>query len=119
MMKILPNTWINITLEDICNSKDGLKRGPFGSAIKKEFFVPDGYKVYEQSNAIYDDVNKINNKDELKLFQNLLRQIPSWNDYIINKETSRILKEADKGELIESLLQAVIKSNIMILTNTL
>ena len=74
--------------------------------------------MYQGIQSIYDDVNKINNKDELKLFQNLLRQIPSWNDYIINKETSRILKEADKGDLIESLLQAVIKSNIMILTNT-
>lgn len=58
MMKNLPNTWINITLEDICNPKDGLRRGPFGSAIKKEYFVSDGYKVYEQSNAIYDDVNR-------------------------------------------------------------
>jgi len=56
MIKSLPKSWINITLQDICYSKDGLRRGPFGSAIKKEFFVPDGYKVYEQSNAIYDDV---------------------------------------------------------------
>lgn len=56
MMESLPKSWINITLQDICYSKDGLRRGPFGSAIKKEFFVPDGYKVYEQSNAIYDDV---------------------------------------------------------------
>ena len=58
MIEKLPSTWINITLDDLCNSKDGLRRGPFGSAIKKEFFVPDGYKVYEQSNAIYSDVNR-------------------------------------------------------------
>lgn len=32
-----------------------MKRGPFGSTIKKEHFVPDGYKVYEQQNAIYDN----------------------------------------------------------------
>jgi type I restriction enzyme S subunit len=56
MIMEIPRTWINITLEEICNSKDGLRRGPFGSAIKKEYFVPDGFKVYEQSNAIYDDV---------------------------------------------------------------
>jgi type I restriction enzyme, S subunit len=30
----------------------GLIRGPFGSALKKEFFVIKGYKVYEQKNAI-------------------------------------------------------------------
>ena len=32
---------------------DGLRHGPFGSAIKKESFVPDGYKIYEQKHAIY------------------------------------------------------------------
>jgi type I restriction enzyme S subunit len=58
MSEYLPNNWIKVSLEDLCNSSDGLRRGPFGSAIKKEFFVPDGYKVYEQSNAIYDDVHR-------------------------------------------------------------
>lgn len=33
-----------------------LKRGPFGSSITKSMFVPTGYKVYEQGNAIYRDV---------------------------------------------------------------
>jgi type I restriction enzyme S subunit len=32
-----------------------LKRGPFGGSLKKEIFVPDGYRVYEQRNAINDD----------------------------------------------------------------
>jgi type I restriction enzyme, S subunit len=32
-----------------------IRRGPFGGAIKKETFVENGYKVYEQGNAIYDD----------------------------------------------------------------
>lgn len=31
------------------------RRGPFGGALKKEIFVKDGYKVYEQKNAIYND----------------------------------------------------------------
>lgn len=31
------------------------KRGPFGSALKKEIFVSSGYKVYEQCNPINDD----------------------------------------------------------------
>jgi type I restriction enzyme S subunit len=38
--------------------EDGaIRRGPFGSSIKKSFFVNDGYKVYEQKNAIQDDAN--------------------------------------------------------------
>ena len=39
-------------LNDVCSS---IVRGPFGSALKKEFFVPQGantYKVYEQKHAI-------------------------------------------------------------------
>ena len=40
------------TLDDVCAS---IVRGPFGSALRKEFFVPKGpgtYKVYEQKHAI-------------------------------------------------------------------
>ena len=36
------------------------KKGPFGSAVKKEMFVekgPNTYKVYEQKNAIYKDIS--------------------------------------------------------------
>ncbi|GAX03699.1 type I restriction-modification system specificity subunit S [Secundilactobacillus pentosiphilus] len=37
------------------DSKDGIRRGPFGSALKKSLFVPKSpYVVYEQQNAIYD-----------------------------------------------------------------
>lgn len=32
----------------------GYIRGPFGSAIKKQFFVAEGILVYEQQHAIYD-----------------------------------------------------------------
>lgn len=40
------------------NTKDGIRRGPFGSSLKKEFFIKDGpYVVYEQQNAIYNRFN--------------------------------------------------------------
>lgn len=45
------------TLDDVCAS---IVRGPFGSALKKEFFVPKGpgvYKVYEQKHAIRKQVD--------------------------------------------------------------
>jgi type I restriction enzyme S subunit len=52
----LPKGWCWMYLPDMASfEKNAIKRGPFGSAIRKEFFVPDGYKVYEQRNAIYDD----------------------------------------------------------------
>jgi restriction endonuclease S subunit len=39
------------TLNDVCD----FVRGPFGGSLKKEIFVKDGYKVYEQKNAIQND----------------------------------------------------------------
>jgi hypothetical protein len=39
----------------IIKNKDDVKTGPFGSSLKKEIFVPSGYKVYGQENVIPDD----------------------------------------------------------------
>ena len=49
----LPPNWSWVKLSDIV---ENFKRGPFGSAIKKSFFVAKGYKVYEQKNAIYNSI---------------------------------------------------------------
>jgi len=52
----LPEGWGWCKWEDILVSEKGaFKRGPFGSALKKEFFVKSGYKVYEQYCPINDD----------------------------------------------------------------
>lgn len=64
-----------VALKDLVAEKDGLRRGPFGSAIKKAFFVSEGFKVYEQGNAINDDPYRGNyyitqeKYNELKNFQ--------------------------------------------------
>ena len=47
-----PNGWEQVSVGDVCSS---IVRGPFGSALKKEFFVEPSdtaYKVYEQKHAI-------------------------------------------------------------------
>ena len=47
-----PKGWKQVTVGDVCSS---IVRGPFGSALKKEFFVEPSdatYKVYEQKHAI-------------------------------------------------------------------
>ncbi len=52
----IPEVWGIAKLDEIAkNERNAIKRGPFGSAIKKSFFVPTGYKVYEQKNVIYND----------------------------------------------------------------
>ncbi|HHV8950942.1 TPA: restriction endonuclease subunit S [Staphylococcus aureus] len=47
--------WENVMLQKVLKDKtEGIKRGPFGGALKKDIFVESGYAVYEQRNAIYD-----------------------------------------------------------------
>lgn len=48
-----PKEWMTMHLEQVSE----LRRGPFGGSLKKEIFVKEGYKVYEQRNAIYNDFN--------------------------------------------------------------
>lgn len=46
-IKIDPK-WPMVELGEVCQ----FKRGPFGGSLKKDIFVKDGYKVYEQKHAI-------------------------------------------------------------------
>jgi len=67
----LPKDWLLLTIPNIVTKeKNSIKRGPFGSSIRKEFFMPSGYKVYEQKNVIYNNFNLGNYYiDEDKLLQ--------------------------------------------------
>ncbi len=47
--------WEKKKLGDIC----GFVRGPFGGSLKKNIFKPEGYAVYEQQHAIYDQFEDI------------------------------------------------------------
>lgn len=52
----LPKNWSLVSLDEVAAPEKGaIRRGPFGGSIKKEIFVADGYKVYEQQNAIESD----------------------------------------------------------------
>lgn len=100
----------NKTILDVCNS---IVRGPFGSALKKEFFVDKNnntYKVYEQKNAIngdwklgtyYIDNDKYN---ELKRFECLPGDIIMSCSGTIGK--LYLLPEGvDKGIINQALLK--------------
>lgn len=56
-----PKEWEAARLTELCLKEDSaIKRGPFGSAIKKSMFVPkssEAFKVYEQGNAINKSVD--------------------------------------------------------------
>ena len=68
-----PMKWIVSKIEDIAaQEKNALKAGPFGSALKKEFYVRSGYKIYGQEQVICGDA--------------------SFGDYYIDEEKYKELK---------------------------
>ena len=48
-------SWPKVKLGEVCH----FVRGPFGGALKKDCFIEDGYAVYEQQHAIYNQFEDI------------------------------------------------------------
>lgn len=49
--------WKTSRLEVVCQKKDGIKAGPFGSSLKKESYATSGVRVYGQEQVIAGDFN--------------------------------------------------------------
>lgn len=77
--------------------------------------------IYEGFSSIYNDARQIVKEGEesklLKVYQQLVRNIPKWNNDLVNGEAQRILISS-KCEWLQDLLKAVIKSNIVLLSNS-
>lgn len=91
-----PMKWIVSKIEDIAaQEKNALKAGPFGSALKKEFYVKSGYKIYGQEQVICGDA--------------------SFGDYYIDEEKYKELKNCavQAGDILISLVGTYGKTLIM------
>jgi hypothetical protein len=74
--------------------------------------------IFQGLNSLYVEAKRISDKDNtLKNFQTFLRGVPRWNNQLISDETDRILSNCKCADWLNDLIKAVIKSNIMILTN--
>ena len=73
--------WKQVKLQDVCSS---IVRGPFGSSLKKEFFVKNGYKVYEQKNAINQSADLGEYYIDEKKFKELQRFECKMGDIIMS-----------------------------------
>ncbi len=92
----LPETWSWTNFETLAKAeKHALKAGPFGSALKKEFYVPSGYKIYGQEQVINDD--------------------PYFGDYYIDEERFQSLKscETKPGDFLISLVGTIGRTMIV------
>ena len=74
------------------------------------------YSIYQSAIKISETNNK--KSSVIKIFQDVLKQVPNWTQTMLINETNRILQKSNKCDIINDLIKAVIKSNMMILTNT-
>jgi type I restriction enzyme S subunit len=110
----LPEGWIwtRFGLLDI-----DLKRGPFGSAITKSMFVPSGFKVYEQGNAIYRDATRGTYYIDSQKYLELIGFAVSPGDFIVScaGTVGRIFElsdEAPAGIINQALMRVRINEQI-------
>lgn len=59
-------------------------RGPFGGSLKKNIFVKDGYAVYEQQHAIYNQFNEVRYFIDENKFKEMIRFELLPNDLIMS-----------------------------------
>lgn len=102
----LPKGWKYINFGNVVKE---FIRGPFGSSLRKEFFVPFGYKVYEQKNAIYQNINLGKYFINENKYQELKRFEVKNGDYIMSCSGTigklfNIPQNAPKGIINQALL---------------
>jgi len=92
-LEIFGDTWTNpkgwkvMLVEEVSNNKKhSIKAGPFGSSLKKEFYVEKGYKIYGQEQVIKDDL--------------------SFGDYYIDEKKYKELEncKVSEGDVLISLV---------------
>jgi len=112
-----PKKWEIKTIDYICSS---IVRGPFGSSLKKEFFVAKGqhtYKVYEQKNAINQNAKIGNYYIDEKRYNILKRFTVNPNDIIMSCSGTigkffRIPIDSEKGIINQALLKYTLNEKI-------
>ncbi len=72
--------WERKKLGDICV----FVRGPFGGSLKKNIFKPEGYAIYEQQHAIYDQFDDIRYFIDEKKFSEMKRFELNSGDLIMS-----------------------------------
>lgn len=109
--------WEEKDFEELLEAKDGIRRGPFGSALKKEFFVPESdYVIYEQQNAIYDKYTTRYNITKDK-YEELIKFSLKPGDFIMSGSgtigrISKVPKGIKKGVFNQALIRFRINSEI-------
>lgn len=111
------DAWEQRKFEEMLDKNDGVRRGPFGSSLKKEIFVENSdYVVYEQQNAIYDNYKTRYNISKEK-FDELHKFSLKENDFIMSGagtigRISRVPKGIKPGVFNQALIRFRINSEL-------
>jgi len=113
-IKINPD-WPLVELEEISH----MKRGPFGGSLKKEIFVMQGYKVYEQKHAINGDFTIGKYFIDEKKYREMESFAIAPNDLLISCSGTMgkiviIPEDAPKGVINQALLKITPKKDMML-----
>lgn len=102
----MKNNWRIVTLGEILK----FVRGPFGGSLKKSIFKENGYAVYEQQHAIYDQFNSIRYFIDEKKFSEMKRFELKSGDLIMScsgtmGKIAIVPKNIKKGIINQALLK--------------
>jgi len=120
LLKNVPKRWIQIKFINLVKYEESsIKRGPFGSAIKKSFFVENGYKVYEQKNAINNNVFIGKYYIDEKKYRELEQFSVKSGDFIVScsgtiGKIAKLPENAPKGLINQALLKLSIDKDLFI-----
>jgi len=116
---VIDKSWALVRFIDLIKyEEDAIKRGPFGSAIKKSFFVPSGYKVYEQQNAISDDATLGKYYINEEKYQELIGFSIKPGDYIVScsgtiGRISKLPENCEQGVINQALMKIRLDEELM------
>ena len=72
--------------------------------------------IFEGIQAIYKEaVSTAEQNEILRVFQKFLKEIPKWNQMMIEKENERIIQSVQGTDWIEDLAKATLKANLAVL----
>jgi len=112
--------WTEKSLSDLVSHKPNvIKRGPFGSSLRKEFFVPSGYKVYEQSHAIKNDFTIGNYYINQEKFEEMRDFEVKPGDIIIScsgtiGKVAIVPSDAEPGIINQALLKLTLNPDVIL-----
>jgi len=106
--------WVDTALGDVC----GFVRGPFGGSLKKSIFVAEGYAVYEQQHAIYDQFDDVRYFIDKNKFKEMSRFELLPGDLIMSCSGTMgriaiVPKEIKRGIINQALLKLTPSTKIL------